>query len=285
MNSANATAAPTGLWAKVGPKHLISGLITLILVLGEVQFGVLGGFDRLAAALGTAMAAEVGFSLLILGRMPPSLLSAYISGNSLALLLKPQAGLLWPFVLGAVIAIGSKYVLRYRGRHLWNPTNFAVAALLLLAAPKLTVLSHEWGNALSTNMVIWAIGLVVVARAKLLHVCVSYVLAFTLLAWVRSLTLAGGSFLAEFGPLSGPMYQLFVFFMITDPPTTLPSRNGRILVAVLIAVMEAALRMANDLHLPWALPFAPAPAFYGLAIVGPAALIIQRWRAARQPAR
>ena len=30
-------------------------------------------------------------------------------------------------VIGGFLAISSKYVLRYRGSHLWNPTNFAIA--------------------------------------------------------------------------------------------------------------------------------------------------------------
>ena len=63
-----------------------------------------------------------------------NLQSAYISGISLTLLIKPQGGALWPFALGGFLAISSKYVLRYRDNHLWNPTNFAICALLLARA-------------------------------------------------------------------------------------------------------------------------------------------------------
>ncbi len=268
----------------LSPKHLISALITIIIVVGEVRFGVLGGYDRLAAALGGAMLFEALFSRWAKGTWPTSLLSAYITGNSLALLLKPQEGLLWPFILGAAISIGSKSVLRYRGGHLWNPSNFGVCALLLLAAPKVAVLSHEWGNALGVNLVIWAIGLLVVARAKLLHVTVTYALAFLAFAGVRSMVL-GLPYLTEAAPLTGPMYQLFVFFMITDPPTTVRSRRGRILVAVIIAATEASLRLGNDFGQAWAAPFAMAPAFFALGIVGPLALLVTRRRARPDPAR
>ncbi|RKY19311.1 MAG: hypothetical protein DRQ55_10985 [Planctomycetota bacterium] len=281
--AAAAPEAPQGFFSRLSPKHLVSALITLIIVVGEWQYGVLGGYDRLAVALGTAMAAEILFSRWLLGVWPASLLSAYISGNSLALLLKPAGGLLWPFALGAVISIGSKYVLRYRGKHLWNPTNFGVSALVLLAAPKLAVLSHEWGNDLRVNMVIWAIGLLVVSRAKLLHVSLGYALSFVVFASLRA-SLIGGSFLTEVAPLTGPMYQLFVFFMVTDPPTTVRSRNGRILVVVLIAALEAGLRSASDFGLAWAAPFAPAPAFFALAIVGPLALLVTRKAPAPRPA-
>lgn len=262
---------------QLSPKHLISALITLILVVGELRFGVLGGYDRLATALGTCLLAEMVLSRWLLGHWPKSLLSAYISGNSIALLVKPQEGLLWPFAMCAVLSIAGKYVLRYRGSHLWNPSNLGIAVLLLLAAPKVAILSHEWGNALYVNSIIWAIGLLVVSRLKLLHVTISYTLAFFALAWVRSVTL-GLPFLTEVGPITGPMYQLFVFFMITDPPTTVRSRNGRIVVAVCIALVECALRLGNDFDQAWAAPFAPAPAIFALFLTGPVALLLTRKR-------
>jgi hypothetical protein len=43
--------------------------------------------------------------------------------------------------------------------YLWNPTNFAIVVLLLAAPAKVSVLSHQWGNDLATNLVIWTFGL------------------------------------------------------------------------------------------------------------------------------
>jgi Na+-translocating ferredoxin:NAD+ oxidoreductase RnfD subunit len=77
------------------------------------------------------------------------------------------------------------------------------------------------------------------------------------------------------------MYQLFVFFMITDPATTVSSRRGRIAVAILIAACETLLRLGNDWGMAWAAPFAPAPAIFALAIVGPIAKLIDTERRAR----
>jgi len=274
-----AGGAPPGWFARhITPKVLVSSLVTLILVLGELRYQILGGYDRLAMALGCCIATEVVLSRLLRGSWPRSVLSSYISGNSLAILLKPAAGLLWPFGLGAVITIGSKYVLTWRGRHLWNPTNFSIAAMVLLAPGSVTILSHEWGNDLRVNAVIWAIGLLTVARAKLLHVTLSYVAAFAAFAGLRT-AITGVPFLVELAPITGPMYQLFVFFMITDPPTTVASRRGRIVVAVIIAAVETLLRLGNDFHLAFAAPFAPAPPIFALAIVGPIAKALDLARA------
>ena len=264
---------------KVTPKHLIMALITAILVVGQLQYGILKGWTPLLLCLGGTVAAEAALSRFMLGRMVP-LTSAYVSGTSLTLLLKPEPGLVWPFLIGAALSIGSKYVLRYRGRHLWNPTNFGIAALLLVAPAKIAILSHEFGNDVTTNAVIWVIGLMVASRARILHVTFTYVAAFCAFAALRTL-FNGQSFVTEVTPLTGPMYQLFVFFMVTDPATTVATKKGRIMVAVLIAAFESLLRTGNDLGWAWAQPFAPAPAIFALAIVGPIAMAVHL---ARQPA-
>lgn len=290
MTPAQTLAAPApspGFLSGLKPPHVISALITLILVTGEVQYGVLGGMERLALTLGTCLVTEFALSWFILGHRPASLLSAYISGISLSLLLKPLGGLYWPFVLGGLLSIGSKYVLRYGGKHLWNPTNFGVGILILIAGDRVAILSHEWGNELRTDAVIWAVGLVVASKAKVLHITLTYAASFVALAWLRSSLDIGKdlTFTHEVAPLSAAMYQLFCFFMITDPATVLAGRRVQLAVAVSIALFETVLRMSNDLNLAWAAPFASAPAIYALFTVGPVALFVQRWRAIhRSPA-
>ena len=265
-----AVATRARLASRIKPNHLVSALITLILVVGQWRFQILDSYSVLAVALGTAVVAEALLSRLVRG-VWPNVLSAYVSGNSIAILTKPQSGILWPFFLGSLISISSKYVLTYRGRHLWNPTNFAISAMLLLAPGSVAVLSHEWGNELWTVGVIWAVGLTVVWRAKLLHITLSYLAAFVLLGGLRS-AITGGSWLTEITPVTGPMYQMLMFFMLTDPRTTVRTLGGRIVVVVLIALLECAIRLGNDYHQAWAAPFATAPAIFALALIGPLAM-------------
>ncbi|HLZ45872.1 MAG TPA: hypothetical protein VKQ05_09385 [Gemmatimonadales bacterium] len=265
------------------PKYLIVFLITLVLVLGEWRYGILGGYDRLATTLGVCVATEVLFSWWLRGRIA-NVSSAYITGISLALLTKPQANILWPFALGAFLAIGSKYVLIYHGRHLWNPSNFAIAVLLLLASDSVAILSHQWGNDLGTNLVIWAFGLVIAWRARVLHVTLTYVVCFIGFAVVRHF-IVGGPLLAEIAPITGPMYQLFVFFMVTDPRTTVSTRRGRIIVVAIVALVEALIRLAGDFQLPLLRPLYVSPPILALAFVGPLAMFLDLRRRAGAPAR
>jgi len=255
--------------SKIDPRYLIAFLITLVLVTAQLRYHMLGSYDRLVVALGVCLLTETVLSLFDRGKVV-NLLSAYISGISLTLLLKPQGGSLLPFVLGGLLAISSKYVLKYRDNHLWNPTNFAVAALLLAAPNHISVLSHQFGNDVTTNVVIWIFGLIIAARVGVLHITLTYVASFVLLNALRA-TALGQPVLAEIAPITGPMYQLFVFFMITDPRTIVRGRRKQIVVAVLIAVMETLIRLASDKGWPLPTGFNAAPAFYALALVGPVA--------------
>jgi CubicO group peptidase (beta-lactamase class C family)/Na+-translocating ferredoxin:NAD+ oxidoreductase RnfD subunit len=281
-------AAPNALvraWDRanrIDPRYLIAFLITLVLVAAQLRYHMLGSYDRLVISLGVCMATEALLSWFDRGKVV-NLLSAYISGISLTLLLKPQGGALWPFVLGGFIAISSKYVLRYRENHLWNPTNFAVAALLLLAADRVSVLSHQFGNDITTNLVIWIFGLIIAARVGVLHITLTYVASFLVLNGARALML-GQPVLPEIAPITGPMYQLFIFFMITDPRTVVKGRRRQIVVAVLIAVAETLIRFASDKGWPLPTAFNVAPAFLALATVGPVAKWLDLRRLGRQTA-
>jgi Na+-translocating ferredoxin:NAD+ oxidoreductase RnfD subunit len=255
--------------SKIDPRYLIAFLITLVLLAAQLRYHMLGSYDRLVLALGVCMLTEALLSWFDRGKVV-NLLSAYISGISLTLLVKPQGGALWPFALGGFLAISSKYVLRYRDNHLWNPTNFAVAALLLLAPDRVSVLSHQFGNDLTTNLVIWTFGLIIAARVGVLHITLTYVASFLLLNAVRAM-LFGQPVLPEIAPITGPMYQLFVFFMITDPRTIVRGRRRQIVVAILIAVMETLIRFGSDKGWPLPTAFNVAPAFLALALVGPVA--------------
>lgn len=279
-DAALATAGRRGrAWLEgVDPRYFIAFLITLILVLGQLRYGILGGYDRLVAALGTCVLTELALSRFLRSRVA-NLHSAYITGISLSLLVKPQATLLWPFVLGGLLAIASKYVLQYRGRHLWNPSNFAVSLLLLGAPDRVAILSHQFGNHFATNAVIWCFGLLIASRVRVLHVTLAYVATFLALAAARS-ALGGGQLLTEVAPLTGPMYQLFIFFMITDPRTTVSTARGRTAVAALVAVVEHAIRLAGDHGIGILRPLYPAPPILALAIVGPLAMWLHLHRAA-----
>lgn len=278
--SPNRADAPRGsFFERIDPRWYSSTLLSTILVVGQWRFQILGdSYVPWLVALVTSILTElVAWKISRPGW--PNLLSAYISGNSVAILLKPQNDVLWPFAVCAAVSILSKYVLAWRGRHLWNPTNLGVCALLALAASQVSMLSHQWGNDLAMVAVLWTIGLFTVWRARVWHLTLSWLAAFVFFAWIRSLVLPDGRFATEIAPVTGPMYQLFMFFMVTDPKTIVKGRAWQIAVVVLVAAVECVIRLLADFDvLSAANPLRVAPPMYALFCVGPVALAWYLWR-------
>src|ERR1035441_2271889 len=236
-------------------RYLPPIFITLILLVGQVSFGVLESFSRTLLAIGTAMAFELALTWLVYRKLPV-LASAYITGISVGILIRSPE--FWPYALTSAIAITSKYVIRWRGRHLWNPSNLAICAMLLLPPEVIATLSIQWGNTIWPMLVVWVLGAFITWRVKRFHITATYVVSFVALAGVRTL-ITGHPFLAEVAPITGPMYQLYIFFMITDPKTTVKSKRGQILVAFLVAVAELGFRLAQNVDAP----------YFALTVVGP----------------
>jgi Na+-translocating ferredoxin:NAD+ oxidoreductase RnfD subunit len=238
-------------------------LITTILITAHLNFGILEAYERTALAIVTAIATE-----LILGRISygtwlhPA--SAYISGISVGILVRSP--FLWPYFFASFISILSKYVLRVKGRHLWNPSNLGVSAVLFLAPATVSLLSIQWGNNLWPMLVIWLLGFVIVWRVGRLHVSASYVVSFVVFALIRSV-ITGNPWQSTIAPITGPMYQLFIFFMVTDPKVAVRSKVGQVVVVVLVAFVEMLLRLNEVIYAP----------FYALFLVGPAALLVEMW--------
>jgi len=252
-------------------RYLPPMLITLILLVGQVSFGLLESFPRTALAISASIVVELVLSRVVTGRFA-NLASAYISGISVGILCRSPE--YWPFALCAAIAITSKYVIRWRGRHLWNPSNFAICAMLILAPEVFTTLSIQWGNNFWPMLVVWAVGALITWRVDRIHITGVYVASFVFFALLRGF-ITGHGFLAEVAPITGPMYQLFIFFMITDPRTTVRTKWGQCFVAFLIAIAEMILRLAQNIHAP----------YYALAIVGPIAIAGEIWWTSRKKPR
>ncbi len=259
--SAIRPASVLGRWFSMQNRYLVPAFVTIILLVGQFGFGILESWSRTFLAIASAIACEMVLGKLMVGKIP-HLASSYISGISVGILLRSP--LFWPYALCSILSITSKYVLRWKDRHLWNPSNFGVSAMLFLYPAEVASLSIQWGNFLWPMMVVWGLGSLIIARLKRFHICATYVISFVALAGIRS-ALTDSPFLANIAPLTGPMYQLFIFFMITDPRTTVSSKSGQCLVAFLVAVVEMLLRLASVIHAP----------YYALFLVGPTALAIE----------
>lgn len=211
------------------PRWFQIAVLTALLVYGvaALDFEVRPGIA--AVILATALAVQAAADRLGGRRFEPK--SALISALSLCLLLRTPSPVL--AAAAAAISIGSKPLIRIGGKHVFNPSNLGLVAVVL-ASERAWVSPGQWGSAALGAFAFVCLGSLVVRRAARSDVTWAF-LAF----WVAAL-FGRAAWLGD--PPAIPLHQLasgslllFAFFMISDPKTTPDSRAGRILFAALVA--------------------------------------------------
>ncbi len=255
-------------WLSLDNRYVPPIFVTLILLGGQLSFGILDSYERTLTAILTAIVLELILGRIVLGRWL-NVASAYITGISVGILLRSPA--FWPYAVAAALAITSKYVLRFRGKHLWNPSNFGISVVLFLLPASAAMLSIQWGNNMASMIVIWLLGSVIIWRLRRFHISATYVVSFLVLAVIRA-QIIHQPWLSVVSPITGPEYQLFIFFMITDPKTTVRSKKGQCIVAFMVALVEMFFRLDQSVY----------GELYALFWVGPIAMLIEMWLDSRR---
>ncbi len=243
-------------------RHYQIAALSCLLVynLGWLDFGArpIASALAIAAALMTQALCTRVFGLPAFDPRSP-----LITGLSLSLLLRADAP--WLCALAAVIAIGSKFVLRVDGKHIWNPAGFAIV-VLLATADGVWISPGQWGSAAWFAALLAFFAILVLGAARRADVAIFF------LASHAALLLARAWWLGD--PLAIPLHQLesgslliFAFFMISDPRTTPDSRLGRCLFALAVALLAHYLAFFMQMR----------PALYvALFALSPLILLIDR---------
>jgi Na+-transporting NADH:ubiquinone oxidoreductase subunit NqrB len=216
------------------PRLYQIGTLASLLVYGMGWLGFDITPERVILLLATALATQWACDRLTGATVPfkSSARSALISGLSLCLLLRTNHADL--AVLAATVTIAGKFLLRVNGKHVFNPTNGGMVAMLLLT-DQVWVSPGQWGAAAVLAFLLACAGFLVVNRAARSDGTGAFIVFYCALLVGRSL------YLGE--PMTIPLHRLesgalllFTFFMISDPKTTPDSRAGRVLFAALVAL-------------------------------------------------
>jgi Na+-translocating ferredoxin:NAD+ oxidoreductase RnfD subunit len=221
-----------------------------------------------AVILATALATQwAGGRAVGLPRFDPK--SALISALSLTLLLRTASPAL--AALAAGLTIGSKFVIRLPAasggppKHVFNPTNFGIAAMML-ATDRAWVSPGQWGSAALAAFAVACAGLLVVRRAERSDVTWAFLGFYGAVLFGRALWL-GDPLAIPLHQLSNGAFLIFAFFMISDPKTTPDSRAGRVLFALLVALGAGVVHFVL---------FRPNGLIWSLAALSPLVPLIDR---------
>ncbi len=258
------TSYPVLLPTLRDPRLHLAAVIISLQVLGQVAFEFRLSIAQILVALVTCAVLEVGIALwrqrVILW---PA--SALLTGNGVAFILRVPGTEhgdwwsmhgAWIFAGTAAVGLLSKYVIRLRGRHLFNPSNFGlVACFLVLGAARAEPLDFWWAPmslwmALALAIIVTG-GLLILRRLRLLGIAVLFWLAFA--AGIAVLAASGHEMTARWhlGPITGPYFWwvlvtspeilVFLFFMITDPKTIPEGSVARRVYAVGVGLLATLL--------------------------------------------
>ena len=214
------------------PRYYQIIVLSLLLTYGifVLDFGI--RWQNALVIVPTALAIQFfGTRYFQLPRFDP--LSPLITSLSLTLLLRTDVVLI--AALAASLAIGSKFLLRFRGKHIFNPANFALVSLMLLS-DHAWVSSGQWGSAAIGAFVLACLGSLVLTRARRAETTIAFIIIYAGMLFGRAIWLDD--------PFSIPMHQIqngalliFSFFMISDPKTTPNTGFGRVLYAAIVAAV------------------------------------------------
>jgi hypothetical protein len=242
------------------PRIHLSMVILTIHLLGQLWLGFQVSLAQIALTLVTCAAIEIGWTYRRVGKVVwPA--SALLTGTGISLVLRvigTENGDYWSFrgwylyVGVAGFSLATKYLIRFRGTHVFNPSNVGlVVAFLLLGSSRVEPLDYwwaPWGWAmLAAYAVIGVGGLGISGRLGLIGMGVAF--WATLAAGTAVLAAQGHCITTRwsFTPVCGthfwwiivtsPEVMVFLFFMITDPRTVPAGRVARVVFGVVVGLV------------------------------------------------
>ena len=219
------------------PRHYQIAVLSLLVVYGVVALDF--GIHWYNAAGITLTTLAVQFFCTRLASLPSfDPRSPLITALSLTLLLRTDDLVL--AVAAATLAIGSKFLLRINGKHVFNPANFAIVALIL-TQDNAWISTGQWGNAAISALALASLGFLVLTRARRSETTIGFLVTYGALLFGRAIWLGD--------PLTIPLHYLqngalllFAFFMISDPKTAPDTALGRFVFAGIVATVAVVIQ-------------------------------------------
>jgi Na+-transporting NADH:ubiquinone oxidoreductase subunit NqrB len=161
--------------------------------------------------------------------------SVLISAMSLCLLLKTNHW--WVSLLATLLTVASKYIFRWKRKHIFNPSAFGIVATIVLTKDA-WLSPGQWGSNAVIFFAVVTLGTIVVTRVQKLDISLAFLVTFIGLLYWRQVYILGWPMDHFIHSLSTGSLLLFTFFMISDPRTAPNHPLARIIWAMLIAAVS-----------------------------------------------
>src|SRR5213082_433128 len=248
------------------PRLHVAAVLLTLQVLGQTVLDFRLSVAQILACLVTGALIEFGVAFF----KDKTILwpaSGLLTGNSTAFILRVPGTVhgqwlskhgIYIFIGVVAFAMATKYLIRWKGRHIFNPSNIALVLAFVVLGPQYTEPQDLWWIPLGPWMyVTYAIliggGLLIAWELKLLGLELGYMAAFAAFLAVALLPVPDHCMIASWyaTPICGPqLWQIlvtspevliFAFFMVPDPRTVPDGQVGRFVFGVLVALLSVVL--------------------------------------------
>jgi hypothetical protein len=248
------------------PRLHVAAVLLTLQVLGQTVLDFRLSIAQILACLATGALIEFGYEFLK-NRTIMWPASGLLTGNSTAFILRVPGTFhgqwwsthgIWIFIGVVTLAMASKYLIRWRGRHIFNPSNFALVVAFVALGPRFTEPQDLWWIPMGPWMIVtYAIliggGLAIAWELKLIGLELGYMAAFTLFTAIALLAVPDHCMIASWysTPICGqqlwqvlvtsPEVLIFAFFMVPDPRTVPEGQLSRLVFGIIVAFLSVLL--------------------------------------------
>lgn len=261
QTTVNSSWTNHAIFSRIDPRYFQLLVQASLLIWGIAFLDFVMPIPHVFAAFVTGIGTQLVFTRYL--NLPANLLSTFNSTLSILLLLHASS---WAWMaLASFIAISSKFLIRFKNKHIFNPSNIGIVAVLLIT-PSAWAAPGQWGQAMWLTLLLAGLGLIFLIGFTRMLTSFSFLVTFVAFTFLRAFWLGD--------PLPIPLHQLqngavliFTFFMLSDPMTTPDNKTGRILFGAWVGILSWVLQYGF---------YIPNAFLYALAASMPLVLILNR---------
>jgi hypothetical protein len=248
------------------PRMHVAAVLVTLQVLGQTVLGFRLSVAQILICLATGALIEfvVAFFKDSAIMWPAS---GLLTGNSTAFILRTPGTLhaqwwsthgIWIFVGVVAVSMASKYVIRWRGRHIFNPSNLGLVIAFVALGPKLTEPQDLWWIPpgpwlIVTYAVLIVGGLLIAWELRLLGLELAFMAGFAAFTALALAMVPDHCMVASWhvAPMCGgelwqilvtsPELLVFGLFMIPDPRTIPDGPVARVAFGIVVAILAVLL--------------------------------------------
>src|SRR6267143_902749 len=248
------------------PRLHVAVVLLTLQVLGQTVLGFRLSVAQILACLATGALIEFAVGLLK-DRVIMWPASGLLTGNSTAIILRVPGTFhgrwwsthgIWIFIGVVAVSMASKYLIRWRGRHIFNPSNLGLVIAFVALGPKFTEPQDLWWIPpgpwlIVTYAVLLVGGLLIAWELRLLGLELAFMAGFAAFTAVALALVPDHCMVASWhvAPMCGrelwqilvtsPELLVFGLFMIPDPRTVPDGPVARMGFGIVVAILAVLL--------------------------------------------